>query len=86
MDGSALLAEKNIVGERNSKTDVVVEVVRVVPVANRTTRVVSIVVPGAAAHYTLSWLVPFRYSIFSILPAISRFQPASWKHAHTDSF
>lgn len=86
VDGSVLLAEENIVGEHNSKTDVVVEVVWVVPVASRTTRVVSIIVPGAAANYTLSWLIPFGYSIFSILPAISQFQPAWWKHVHTGSF
>jgi len=85
VDGSTLLAEENIVGEHNSKTDIIVEVVWVVPVTNRTTRVVSIVVPGAAAHYTLSWLVPFSYSIFSIPPAVFRFQLAYWKHAHTDS-
>ena len=86
VDGAALLAEENIVGEHNSKTDVVIEVIWVVPVANRTTRVVSIVVPGAAAHYTLSWLVPFNYLTFSSLPAIFRFQPAYRKHVRIDSF
>ncbi len=54
VDGSALLAEENIVGEHNTKPNIVVVVVRVVPVANRASGVVSIVVPRPAAHNTRS--------------------------------
>ena len=64
MDGAALLAEENIVGDHNTKTEIVVVVVWVVPVANRAPGVVSIVVPRTAAHHTGMLLnEPFTHNV-----------------------
>lgn len=83
MDGAALPAEKNIVGEHNAKTDIVVEVIRIVPVTNGTANVVSIVVPRTAAQHTRSHgLSHFMCLISSNLPVNDQSQPALLKHAH----
>ena len=85
VDGAALLAEENIVGENNTKTNIVVEVVRVVPVTNCTTNVVSIVVPRTTAQHTHSHgLSLLTALIFSNLPANDRFQSTYARHVHID--
>jgi len=51
-------------GANHTKTDVVVEVIGFVPVAVRTARVVSIIVPGATAHHAgLLLNEPFTHNV-----------------------
>jgi len=53
------------VGRRNTKTDVVVDVVRVVPVAVRTAGIPMIIVERAAAQNTIPLDAPFTTGISS---------------------
>ncbi len=77
---------KDIVGENQTKTNIVIEVIWVVPVANRATGVVSIVVPRTATQNTRSHGLshhPTKLTSSNLL-ANGLFQQVFSKHAHTD--
>ncbi len=76
---------KDIVREHKTKTEIVVEVIWVVPVAIRAARIVSIVIPRAAAQHPRSLgLSHFMSLISSSLLTNALFQPAFSRRVHID--